>query len=52
LLIQFIKLGKPEAGARILSENYAEHVVIEYEAPEETWPALAARLDRVSVRKK
>ena len=38
--------------ARILTENYGEHVVIEYEAPEETWLALSAKLDRIAYRKK
>lgn len=40
------------SGARILTENYGEHVVIEYEAPEETWLALTAKLDRIACRKR
>jgi len=39
-------------GTRILTENYVEHVVIEYEAPEETRVVLTAKLDRIAYRKK
>ena len=36
------------SGARVLTENYIEHVIIEYEVPEEARLTLAAELDRLA----